>query len=137
MNTSSNTLFMATLGTHLYTIFCGKFVGLDEFKNRYYRQRRVKDGAREKRWVIYKREEEASSIPPQWHAWIHHVTDKTPDQQKMRIWPWQKAHQPNMTGTASAYRPQGHFLKGGVRAKAYGDYQAWEPQVVQVTEGEK
>jgi len=41
--------------------------------------------------------------------------------------PWQKPWRPNATGTGLAYRPPGHQLMGGKRAKADGDYQAWTP----------
>ena len=34
---------------------------------------------------------------------------------------------PNATGTAGAYRPQGALERGGVRAPATGDYEAWSP----------
>ena len=32
-----------------------------------------------------------------------------------------------LTGTDQAYRPPGHTLKGGRRAKATGDYEPWTP----------
>jgi len=35
---------------------------------------------------------------------------------------------PNMTGTALAYRPPGALEKGGQRAAATGDYEAWAPE---------
>jgi NADH:ubiquinone oxidoreductase subunit len=40
---------------------------------------------------------------------------------------WQLPPEPNMTGTALAYRPSGAMEKGGVRAQATGDYEAWTP----------
>ena len=46
-----------TFGTRLKTIFFGKFVGKDEFGNKYYQS---KNG---KRWVIYSGEIDASKIP--------------------------------------------------------------------------
>ena len=33
-----------------------------------------------------------------------------------------------MTGTALAYRPSGAMEKGGKRAPATGDYEAWTPE---------
>jgi NADH:ubiquinone oxidoreductase subunit len=39
-----------------------------------------------------------------------------------------KEHRPNLTGTPLAYRPPGHTLKGGHRAPASGDYEAWKPE---------
>ena len=41
---------------------------------------------------------------------------------------WEKPAVPNMTGTALAYRPPGALEKGGVRAAATGDYEAWSPE---------
>ena len=38
-----------TLGTFIYTLLAGKFVGEDEFGNKYYSNTKGK-----KRWVIYK-----------------------------------------------------------------------------------
>ena len=43
----------------------GKFVGNDEFGNRYY------EGKNGKRWVIYKHTIDASKIPVEWYSWIH------------------------------------------------------------------
>ena len=40
---------------------------------------------------------------------------------------WETPHQPNLTGTASAYRPDGSIARGGHRPAATGDYQAWKP----------
>ncbi len=34
----------------------------------------------------------------------------------------------NLTGTALAYRPPGALERGGKRAAAPGDYQAWSPE---------
>jgi NADH:ubiquinone oxidoreductase subunit len=34
---------------------------------------------------------------------------------------------PNATGTPKAYRPQGALERGGRRAAATGDYEAWTP----------
>ncbi len=40
---------------------------------------------------------------------------------------WEVDYSPNATGTATAYRPQGALEKGGKRAAATGDYEAWTP----------
>ena len=55
-----------TFGTFVYTLIIGKFVGEDEFGNKYY-----SDSKGKKRWVIYKSRVESSKIPPKWHSWIH------------------------------------------------------------------
>ena len=40
---------------------------------------------------------------------------------------WQKAHKPNLTGTAAAYRPKGSLHSTGERPRVTGDYDAWTP----------
>lgn len=106
-----------------------KRVGTDAFGNVYYRAKPRKGYKKERRWVMYNGAPEASTIPPEWHGWMHHQTDDVPSQSSQsfrRI--WQKPHQPNLTGTNQAYRPPGHVLMGGKRDKATGDYEAWKPE---------
>jgi NADH:ubiquinone oxidoreductase subunit len=119
-----------TLGTQFWTWRKGEFVGEDEFGNRYYRRR----GGRidpalgfERRWVVYSGYAEASTIPPAWHGWMHHIVDVPPTQQSYRPHVWEKPHEPNLTGTARAYRPPGSALNLGQRPPATGDYKAWRP----------
>jgi len=116
-----------TLGTRLFTMLRGELVGGDAAGNRYYRDRRAPAGRRERRWVIYKGEPEASTVPADWHGWLHHRTDEAPPPGGGAKKPWQKGHQPNLTGTDAAYRPPGHVLKGGRRDRATGDYEPWRP----------
>jgi len=118
---------MATMGTRLFTLLRGELVAEDEFGNRYYQDRRPpRDGARRRRWVIYKGEDEASKVPPMWHAWLHHVIDQPPE--KVTLRPWQKPHQPNPTGTPEAYRPPGDMLAGEHPEGMPPPYRAWRPQ---------
>ncbi|MBL8630863.1 MAG: NADH:ubiquinone oxidoreductase subunit NDUFA12 [Rhodospirillaceae bacterium] len=115
-----------SIGTWLYTKFYGEKVGQDDYGNVYYRRpKSLRAGIREERWVIYQGEPEASKVPAEWHAWLHHTTD-APIEAPTR--PWYKPHQPNLTGTAYAYAPPGADNKGGQRAKASGDYVAWTPE---------
>ncbi len=104
-------------------------VGSDEYGNRYYRgkPRKTPRGERERRFVVYAGEPEASAVPPEWHAWLRHVTDTPPSPDNPLRRPWQRPHMPNPTGTEAAYRPPGHELEGGNRAAATGDYEAWTP----------
>lgn len=121
-----------SLGTWLYTWLRGREVGRDQFGNRYFREKGGgqvhEDSLRtERRWVLYNGEVEASRVPSDWHAWLHHTSDDLPPAGGLPKRPWQKEHVPNMTGTAAAYRPSGHTLAGGNRAKGTGDYEAWTP----------
>ena len=120
---------LSPLHINVYSFFRRKGrVGEDIFGNVYYVGEPRKGYTRERRWVMYKEKPEASMVPPEWHAWLHYQSDVVPsaDGETFRR-PWQKPHQPNMTGTSGAYRPPGHVLKGGKRAQADGDYEAWSP----------
>ncbi len=116
-----------TIGTLLQTWLFGTKVGTDAFGNRYYRSGRSKLYGRERRWVLYRGTAEASKVPPEWHAWLHHMAPEPLTEAAERARPWQKPHLPNLSGTPLAYRPRGHQLRGGKRAKATGDYQPWTP----------
>jgi len=119
---------LSQLTTRLQTLFFGVEQGHDAFGNYYYRSRHTPQGVREKRWVVYAGEPEASKVPPEWHIWLHHTVDEPLTQGDVFHKPWQKPHQQNMTGTNQAYYPPGHILEGGQRRKATGDYQAWRPE---------
>ena len=105
-----------------------KYVGTDTLGNAYYAASPRKGYRRNRRMVKYNGPAEASLVPPEWHGWLHHQTDKVPDESgASHRKPWQKGHTPNMTGTKKAWRPPGHLLSGGVRPKATRDYEAWTP----------
>lgn len=115
------------IGTLLFTWLFGEYVGTDVHGNRYYRNRKLKRYGRERRWVLYKGEREASKVPPEWDAWLHHVSDEPLTGAAAEMRPWQKQHVPNLSGTPLAYRPKGHDLRGGRRPPATGDYEVWTP----------
>lgn len=117
-----------TWGTRLTLWRQGRFVGEDEFGNRYYEQvRGWSPHGGPRRWVLYKKLAEASQVPPEWHGWLHHTQDAPPDPNAEKR-PWQQQHRMNMTGTSQAYRPPGSILTPGKRPKATGDYEAWRPE---------
>jgi NADH:ubiquinone oxidoreductase subunit len=98
-------------------------VGEDAFGNRYFQN---KDGSR--RWVLYNGTVEASRVPPDWHGWMHHTFAEPPTKAPLKTKPWEMPHQPNLTGTPEAWRPQGSLQRSGQRPPATGDYQAWKPE---------
>ena len=111
----------------IHTALYGKFVGEDGIGNKYYRGKPLKGRKRERRWVMYTREPEASLVPPEWHGWLHHQTDVVPAASSKYRKSWQIPAQANLTGTGAAYLPPGHTLRGGKRDAATGDYTAWQP----------
>lgn len=126
---------MVSIGTRLFTWLRGEKVGTDSAGNIYYREKRSKksgaihpDSLRhERRWVVYDGDVEASRVPAEWHAWLHHTSDEVPPEGGIERRPWMKEHKANATGTQEAYRPPGHTLEGGKRAASSSDYEAWTP----------
>ena len=103
-----------TFGTRIKTILSGKFVGKDEFGNKYYENKKGK------RWVIYSGEVDASKIPVDWFSWMHHTPNKIEKNHDLKKYNWQKPHQPNLTGTESAYYPNKN--KNAIKKK----YKSWK-----------
>jgi len=118
---------MATAITHVLTWLRGMLVGVDNLGNKYYQDRRISYYGRRRRWVVYHGDDEASSVPPEWHAWLHYTVNNIPKEREQLKMVWQRNHLPNLTGTEDAYRPPGHTLEGGKRSGATGDYEPWKP----------
>ena len=112
----------ATIGTLLNSWRHGEAGGEDSLGNRYFRARRGN-----RRWVIYHGSNDASRVPPEWHGWLHGTFDDLPDAVLPAPRAWQADPVPNLTGTPGAYRPAGALERGGQRAAATGDYEAWRP----------
>ncbi len=112
-----------TMSTRLFTALRGVRVGEDELGNVYYQGK--KDG---RRWVIYNGPADASAIPAGWHGWMHYRTDVPPSKSDYTPRDWEKPHEPNLTGTAMAYRPDGSILTNQTRPRVTGDYDAWSPE---------
>lgn len=86
-----------TLGTFLKTLFTGKYVGKDQYGNKYYKNQN------DERWVVYSSNVEATKITSEWYLWMHHTVDKIPSDEKK--FAWQKKHSENLTGTEKKFRP--------------------------------
>ena len=119
----------ATIGTLFTVKRLGVPVGTDQYGNRYFEaktNRNSYDG-RKRRWVLYDGYADASKVPPEWFGWLHHTLPDPPTPETMPRHAWQREHRPNMSGTPLAWRPRGSIARGGERARATGDYQAWKP----------
>ncbi len=117
----------ATIGTRFYGLRGKTKVGEDALGNVYY-QGGTDTNGQPRRWVIYQGANDSSRVPPDWFSWLRHLIDDVPDQALPQARAWEKPAIPNLTGTALAYRPQGAMEKGGKRAAATGDYEAWSPE---------
>ncbi|MBO6815399.1 MAG: NADH:ubiquinone oxidoreductase subunit NDUFA12 [Rhizobiaceae bacterium] len=111
----------STLNTRFHIWRTSRHVGDDELGNSYYES---KSG---KRYVQYAGEAEASAIPSGWHGWMHYRVDTPPSEENYKARDWEKAHQPNLTGTAGAYYPKGSLNNPEERPRVTGDYEAWSP----------
>jgi len=116
----------ATFGTALGTMRTGEQVGKDAQGNLYYQSKKAENGFR-RRWVMYNGANDASRVPPEWHGWLHNTVDALPDESLPPPRRWELEATPNLTGSADAYRPAGAMERGGTRAQATGDYEAWTP----------
>ncbi len=117
----------ATIGTSLFSSMNVEQVGTDAQGNRYFRSKKREPGGRERRWVIYNGPNDASRVPAEWHGWLHGSFDGVPESHLPPPRIWEADYSPNATGTPIAYRPQGALERGGRRARATGDYEAWTP----------
>jgi len=118
----------ATIGTLLWSKRHGEHVGTDAHGNKYYRSAKQKTTqGYERRWVIYAGPNDASNVPAEWFGWLHHNFDGLPESHLPPPRIWEADFTPNATGTGHAYRPQGALERGGKRARATGDYEAWSP----------
>ena len=78
------------LGTIINTILFGKKTGEDNFGNIYYSNKN------NKRWVLYYKDNDASSVPPEWQAWLTYTINDIPNNNNKKK--WQIKHEPNNTG---------------------------------------
>ncbi|CAI0556204.1 unnamed protein product [Linum tenue] len=109
-------------------------VGVDKFGNKYYEKLGDTQYGRH-RWVEYaeKGRYNASQVPPEWHGWLHFITDHTGDEflffQLLMLRPkrYGVAHRENLSGEGEdqIYHSKGHALNPG--QKNWTRYQSWEP----------
>ena len=117
----------ATIGTLFNSAMTGEQVGTDAQGNTYFRAKKRRADGGERRWVMYDGANDASRVPAEWHGWLHNTYDGVPESHLPPARIWEVDYTPNATGTPAAYRPQGALEKGGHRAAATGDYEAWSP----------
>lgn len=105
-----------TFGTYLKTLIFGKFVGSDQYGNKYYQSKK------NERWVIYAKNIEATKITSEWYLWIHHTIEKAPNPNvNDNKYLWQKKHLENQTGTINKFKPV-KIRKNEIKKK----YESWK-----------
>jgi NADH:ubiquinone oxidoreductase subunit len=113
----------ASWGTSITTRRHGREAGRDEAGNVYFQH---KDNPA-RRWVIYAGANDGSRVPPGWQSWLRGTIDELPDKGLPPRRAWELEPEPNLTGSADAWRPSGSLRAEGRRAASTGDYSAWTP----------
>ena len=108
----------------VYSILFAQKVGEDDYGNIYYvdKSKTPTNNYRERRWIIYNGIVEASKVPQEWNAWLHHVTKNIP-KKTIRKPKWFKKHLPNQTGTMNSIIPKNKIIKD----KINNLYSTWKP----------
>ena len=104
------------IGTVIKTLLFGKKTGEDSFGNIYYLNKN------NKRWVIYNKNNDASSIPPEWQAWLTYTSNDIPKKNSKKK-KWQIKHQPNNTGMNYIITKTNHKIKNEKPL-----YSSWSPK---------
>jgi len=110
----------------LSEIKSGTLVGMDKAGNRYYESKDEVFGR--DRWVIFNTTNyDASFVPPEWHAWLHRMSD-IPGTEMKKLEPvYKENHHPNSTGTPDSYSPNNFILNENWRKKAKPLFDSWKP----------
>ena len=110
----------------VYCFIFAKKIGKDKYGNIYYtnRKKSPKNNFRERRLVIYNGNVEASKIPQEWNAWLHHISDDIPKDNDNNKPEWAKDHVPNLTGTPFAYE----YKDQKDSSKVKNIYSIWKPK---------
>ncbi len=109
----------------IYCFLFTKKVGEDNYGNKYFFKKNSspKNNFRERRFVIYKGVVEASKIPQEWNAWLHHMSNNIPISNEKKP-KWIKNHVPNLTGTPYAYE----YKDKKNKMKIKNIYSRWSPK---------
>lgn len=118
---------------HYDYVKTGTLMGVDKLGNRYFENLDEQHGRH--RWVEYNTElghHDASRIQPEWHGWMHHMTDNTPVTPSLKrgmqnSWgtdvPFASEHQGTVTAehriNPSLVRPRGYQV-GSIYEKSEG-----------------
>ncbi|KAH7725394.1 NADH-ubiquinone oxidoreductase subunit B17.2 [Aphelenchoides avenae] len=100
----------------------GKLVGEDKFGNKYYEDNSYY--VPRNRWVVYTEkvwlDYDGSQVPPEWHRWLHHISDQTPVENPPEQHKWMLDHVENKTLSPS----EKYVPYSTTRTKIH----AWQPK---------
>ncbi len=74
----------------------GRQVGTDRFGNAYYESRDdYMNYGRKRRWVLYAGAPDPTTVPPEWHGWLHHTADAPLPRRRRHPWMVEPPAQPD------------------------------------------
>ncbi|CAD5219098.1 unnamed protein product [Bursaphelenchus okinawaensis] len=100
----------------------GDLIGTDKFGNKYFQD----DGnfMPRNRWVVFDEKQwldyDATQVPPEWHRWLHHMTDEPPTVKPPVDRKWIMEHKEN----TSIYMDEKYIPYSTTRPKVQG----WQPK---------
>ncbi|KAJ7525271.1 hypothetical protein O6H91_17G043600 [Diphasiastrum complanatum] len=117
------------VATKLWTDDGARLVGVDKLGNKYF-EKKVNSQFGRHRWVEYadKKQYNASAVPPEWHGWLHYITDHTPEQlEDLKPARYGIEHKLNRSGEGDAYiyHSKGHALNP--KQRNWTRYEPWQP----------
>ncbi|XP_010907796.1 uncharacterized protein [Elaeis guineensis] len=94
-------------------------VGVDKAGNRYFTRKEEIDGAmKEKRWVVFKGEEDPTSIPVEWICWLNGQRKKAPTPEEMIELEARREHvRQNVAFLKKKEEEERKSLGGGIRQR--------------------
>ncbi|KAG0561283.1 hypothetical protein KC19_9G051600 [Ceratodon purpureus] len=95
--------------------------GVDSYGNEYWEKMQDQHGRH--RWVKYADavDYDAASVPPEWHGWLHHITDHTPEQLE--------ALKPTRYGLEAWDKAPKYFAKGHAlhpQRRSWKHFESWQ-----------
>ena len=86
----------------------GSFIGIDKYGNKYYENNTYmfsRNRFVEYPYGVNRFDFDASQIPPEWHRWLHYMTDDPPTTVPPEEKKFLKNHVSNNTGSKKEYVP--------------------------------
>lgn len=102
-------------------------VGTDRNGNRYFEK--LETESNRDRWVVFadttKNGQDPSSVPPEWHGWLHHITDANEANSTFERPIYEAAAPASRTNTPLRHTPKGSWF--APQKRNWVKYQVWDP----------
>lgn len=102
-----------------------KLVGTDYNGNKYFEDTNQQIGRH--RWIVYNDlyDLDPTSVPPEWHGWLHYLNDYKPTEHQFNFPIYNAAAVRTDTGKGTCYNPKGAWKNAEQRK--WTKVQTWQP----------